>query len=107
MRVISEERLAVVLGQVPQAPRVVAGGYFAAPLTALAVLDGAVPAYRLFMLNAPVGIPDRSDVILERPFVGAGMRRRPNLRCRRSISGALRRLRPSRSAGGYSTVRLK
>lgn len=80
MRVISEQRLGVLLGRLPQAPRVVASGNFAAPMAALAVLDTSVAAYRLFMLNAPVGIPDRPDVILETPFVGAGMRRRPNLR---------------------------
>jgi acyl-CoA hydrolase len=80
MRVISESQLAAVLSGLPANPRVVAGGNFAAPHRALAVLDAALAEYRLFMLNAQDGIPDRDGVILETPFVGAGMRRRERLR---------------------------
>ncbi len=88
MRIVSEERLAAVLGALPTLPRVVAGGNFGTPWRALAVLDGAVPEYRLFMMNAQPGVPDRDGVILESPFVGAGMRYRDRLRyypCRLSL----------------------
>jgi acyl-CoA hydrolase len=55
-------------------PRVVASGNFAVPWSILTEVDKALASYRLFMLNAPVGIPVRDDVVLESPFVGAGMR---------------------------------
>ncbi|NVI88297.1 acetyl-CoA hydrolase/transferase family protein [Actinomadura sp. BRA 177] len=80
MRVISEPHLATVLAGLPGRPRVVAGGNFATPRRALAVLDEAAPEYRLFMLNAQGELPDRDGVELETPFVGAGMRGLPNLR---------------------------
>ncbi|WP_026405273.1 acetyl-CoA hydrolase/transferase family protein [Actinomadura rifamycini] len=80
MRVISENDLAAVLAGVPGVPRVVAGGNFATPWRALAVVDAALAEYRLFMLNAQPGVPDRDGVVLETPFVGAGMRGRPGLR---------------------------
>jgi hypothetical protein len=77
-----------VLGALPGIPRVVAGGNFATPWRALAVLDAAVAEYRLFMLNAQARVPDRDGVILESPFVGPGMRGRAGLRyfpCRLSL----------------------
>ena len=77
-----------MLGALPGVPRVVAGGNFATPWRALAVLDAAVAEYRLFMLNAQAGVPDRDGVILESPFVGPGMRGRAGLRyfpCRLSL----------------------
>ncbi len=73
-------------------PRVVAGGNFATPWRALAVLDGAVASYRLFVLNAQAGMPDRDGVTLESPFVGPGMRGLARLRyfpCRLSLVPAL------------------
>src|SRR6185437_6698672 len=76
MRVLSERQLAIVLGGLPDTPRVVVGGNFATPWRALAVLDGTVDRYRLFALNAQAGIPDREGVTLETPFVGPGMRGR-------------------------------
>jgi acyl-CoA hydrolase len=88
MRVLSAERLGQVLGALPGTPRVVAGGNFATPWQALAVLDAAVAEYRLFMLNAQAGVPDRDGVTLETPFVGPGMRGRDRLRyfpCRLSL----------------------
>jgi acyl-CoA hydrolase len=88
MRIISEARLAALLGALPGASRVVAGGNFATPWRALAVLDAAVAEYRLFMLNAQPGVPDRDGVTLESPFVGPGMRGRERLRyfpCRLSL----------------------
>ena len=77
-----------MLAALPGVPRVVAGGNFATPWQALAVLDAAVATYRLFMLNAQAGVPDRDGVILESPFVGPGMRGRAGLRyfpCRLSL----------------------
>ncbi|TVZ01350.1 4-hydroxybutyrate CoA-transferase [Trebonia kvetii] len=92
MRVISEPRLAAVFGALPGMPRIVAGGNFATPWRALAVLDGAVASYRLFVLNAQAGMPDREGVTLESPFVGPGMRGLARLRyfpCRLSLVPAL------------------
>ena len=88
MRIVSEGQLSALLGASPDVPRVVAGGNFATPWRALEVLDAAVAEYRLFMLNAQPGVPDRAGVILESPFVGSGMRGRPGLRyfpCRLSL----------------------
>lgn len=44
-------------------PRIVASGNAAVPLTVLAALDGALPAYRLNVVNAGPGIPDREGVV--------------------------------------------
>jgi len=88
MRVVSAERLGQLFGTLPGTPRVVASGNFATPWQALAVLDAAVAEYRLFMLNAQTGVPDRDGVTLETPFVGPGMRGRDRLRyfpCRLSL----------------------
>src|SRR5215471_21059537 len=88
MRIVSEENLEAVLGALPGVPRVVAGGNFATPWQALAVLDAAVPEYRLCMLNAQPGVPDREGVVLESPFIGPGMRGSARLRyfpCRLSL----------------------
>jgi acyl-CoA hydrolase len=92
MRIISERQLATVLGALAGTPRVVAGGNFATPWRALAILDGALAQYRLFALNAQAGMPDRPGVTLESPFVGPGMRGRSRLRyfpCRLSLVPAL------------------
>jgi acyl-CoA hydrolase len=94
MRILPESKLAAVLGAVPGPPRVVAGGNFATPWRALEVLDTAVPEYRLFMLNAQAGVPDRDGVTLETPFVGPGMRGRERLMyfpCRLSLVPVLLR----------------
>ncbi len=88
VRIVSQARLAAVLEALPGVPRVVAGGNFATPWPALAVLDAAIAQYRLFMLNAQPGVPDRDGVVLESAFVGPGMRGRPGLRyfpCRLSL----------------------
>lgn len=60
-------------GEVP--PRVVVSGNHAVPWALLGLIDEALPAYRLSVLNAPVGIPTRDGVTHETSFVGAGMRR--------------------------------
>jgi acyl-CoA hydrolase len=80
MRTLSESQLATVLSRVAGVPRVVVSGNFATPARALAVLDKSVAEYRLFVLNAQPGIPDRDGVTLETPFVGAGMRGSSRLR---------------------------
>jgi acyl-CoA hydrolase len=88
VRIVSEERLETALAALPGVPRVVAGGNYATPWPALAVLDEAVAEYRLFMLNAQPGVPDRDGVILESPFIGPGMRGRAGLHyfpCRLSL----------------------
>jgi len=64
----------------PQGPRVVVSGNHAVPWQALTLLDEALSTYRLFVLNAPTGLPDRDGVLYETPFVGAGMRDSPRLR---------------------------
>jgi acyl-CoA hydrolase len=75
MRKINEAQLATILSSLPtKNPRVVASGNFAAPKTLLKVLDESVEQFRLFMLNAHPGIPDRDGVTFESPFVGPGMR---------------------------------
>jgi len=79
MKVISVERLKQILGALPQNPRVVASGNFAAPQTLLKALDESVPEFRLHMLNAQPRIPDRPGVTYESAFVGAGMRRHERL----------------------------
>jgi acyl-CoA hydrolase len=80
MRVVSRTALRDRFSALPgESPRVVASGNFAAPFETLAVLDESAAAYRLFMLNAPPGIPVRDGVVLETPFVGAGMRDQPGL----------------------------
>jgi acyl-CoA hydrolase len=80
VRIVTEERLSAILSALPGTPRVVAGGNFATPWHALGVLDASVASYRLFMLNAQRGVPDRDGVTLETPFVGPGMRGSSRLR---------------------------
>jgi acyl-CoA hydrolase len=78
--VLSDSQLAAVLSGLPGVPRVVAGGNFGTPRRSVAVLDGVVAEYRLFVLNAQPGLPDRDGVLLETPFVGPGMRGKQGLR---------------------------
>ncbi len=100
VRVIDLDQLTSVLANVGTVdPRVVASGNFAAPTTVLRVVDSAIERYRLCLLNAQPGIPDREGVTLETTFVGEGMRRSPRLRyvpCRLSLAPLLHRttLRP-------------
>jgi acyl-CoA hydrolase len=79
MRVVSVEQLQRILGSLPENPRVVASGNFATPHVLLGALDAAVPEYRLHMLNAQKGLPDREGVTYETAFVGPGMRKHPRL----------------------------
>jgi len=80
MRIVSEGQLGAVLARVAVGARVVASGNFAMPGLALGVVDKALAEYRLFVLNAQPGVPDRDGVTLETPFVGPGMRGRRMLR---------------------------
>ncbi len=79
VQIISRESLGRRLSALPGVPRVVASGNFATPTTVLAALDAAVESYRLFVLNAQPGLPDRSGVQYETCFVGPGMRDHPRL----------------------------
>ena len=100
MRLVGTDTLRKCLHLLPaDNPRIVASGNHAVPWQLLATADGAFECYRLFMLNAPAGIPTRPGVTLETPFVGAGMRRQPGLAyypARLSLVPALlkQRLRP-------------
>jgi hypothetical protein len=88
MRVVTESVLGSVLAGLQGQPRVVVSGNFATPWQTVKVLDAVLPEYRLFALNAQVGVPDRDGVTLESPFVGPGMRASSRLRylpCRLSL----------------------
>jgi len=93
MRTLTAEQLGQQLQSLRATePRVVASGNHAVPWALLNVADQALARYRLFMLNAPSGVPDREGVVLETPFVGAGMRGRDSLAyypCRLSLVPAL------------------
>ena len=93
MRVVAPDVMARHLLAVPgDQPRLVASGNHAVPWPLLRLADDSWDRYRLFVLNAPVGVPDRAGVTLETPFVGAGMRRRESLAyypCRLSLVPAL------------------
>ena len=88
MKVINIEQLKKILGGLPENPRVVASGNFASPTVLLAALEASVPEFKLHMLNAHPGIPDREGIQFESAFVGPGMRRSPRLHyipCRLSL----------------------
>lgn len=73
------ESLRRALSGLPERPRVVASGNFATPWQLLKEVDQLLPAYRLWVLNAQPGLPDREGVELETSFVGVGMRSSPRL----------------------------
>jgi len=88
MRTVSEDAIRHVFAGLPGTPRVVASGNFATPRYLLDLLDSAVPQYRLNILNAQRGLPDRDGVCYETAFVGPGMRGHPRLSyypCRLSL----------------------
>ncbi len=77
MRAISESQLCRVLANFPvKNPRVVAGGNFGTPFGLLRLFEKNVPEFKLHMINAQKGIPDREGITLETAFVGPGMRPR-------------------------------
>ena len=63
-----------ILRNLPADPRIVISGNHAVPMHTLGLIDAALDSYRLWVLNAPKGLPDRDGVTYESPFVGAGMR---------------------------------
>ena len=79
MRRITSEQLKTILKDLPENPRVIVSGNFAMPKALMAAFDAQVPAYRLHMLNAQKGIPDRDGVTYESAFIGPGMRNSPHL----------------------------
>lgn len=88
MRSVSESELAKVFQRFTSPIRVVASGNFATPKALLRIADAHIPEFRLFMLGAQDGIPNRDGVIYESPFLGPGMRRSPRLNyipCRLSL----------------------
>ena len=83
-----ERRFAALPGE----PRVVVGGNAATPWDAVDALDRALPAYRIWALNAASGLSRREGVVVETPFVGEGMRYHPALEylpCRLSMAPVL------------------
>lgn len=74
MRKINQTQLAEILSALPANPRVVASGNFATPAALLRLADQNIPEFRLHMLNAQAGIPDRQGITFESAFVGPGMR---------------------------------
>ncbi|MDE2591854.1 MAG: hypothetical protein KGL41_03240 [Actinomycetales bacterium] len=88
MRVVNFEGLKQILERLPENPRLVASGNFAAPATLLKAADESLPKFRLHMLNAHPGIPDRDGITYESAFVGPGMRHHERLTyipCRLSL----------------------
>ncbi len=79
MRVINLEQLKVILGNLPANPRIVASGNFATPTVLLEAANSEIAEFRLNMLGAQKGIPDREGITFETSFVGPGMRRSPRL----------------------------
>jgi acyl-CoA hydrolase len=79
MRVINLEQLKVILGNLPTNPRIVASGNFATPTVLLDAANSEITEFRLNMLGAQKGIPDREGITFETSFVGPGMRRSPRL----------------------------
>ncbi len=71
--------LSSLLAGLPPNPRVVVGGNHALARHTLALVDEGLESYRLWMLNAQPGIPERDGVCYETSFVGPGMRRHPSL----------------------------
>ena len=83
MRMVDEHGLSAALAPMTAGrPRVVVAGNFATPHTVLRWIDGVLPTYQLFALNAQAGMPDRPGVVHETPFVGPGVRRSPRLHLR-------------------------
>ncbi|MDO5712174.1 MAG: acetyl-CoA hydrolase/transferase C-terminal domain-containing protein [Micrococcales bacterium] len=79
MAVTSLESLSSIIDVSRRNLRVVVSGNGAVPWTVVGALDELLPGYRLHMLNAPAGLPDRTGVVLESAFVGVGMRRSDRL----------------------------
>jgi acyl-CoA hydrolase len=84
--------LTELLRTLPAEPRVAVSGNHAVPFHTLKLIDEALDQYRLWVLNAPPGLPDREGVVYETPFVGPGMRGHSRLSyipCRLSLVPSL------------------
>jgi acyl-CoA hydrolase len=79
MRIVTVEKLESILSRTGDNPRVIASGNFAAPKKLLQAVDSVFPTYRLNMLNAQPGIPNREGITYETAFVGPGMRHHERL----------------------------
>ena len=79
MRIVTLEKLDSILSRTGDNPRVIASGNFATPKTLLQAVDSVFPTYRLNMLNAQPGIPNREGITYETAFVGPGMRHHERL----------------------------
>lgn len=79
MRLVSETHLQALVSALPADVRVVCSGNFATPHHLLGLIDKALESYRLNLLNAQVGIPERPGVVPETSFIGPGMRRNERL----------------------------
>lgn len=94
MKILDLDQLPARLESLPDNPRVIASGNFATPKTTLKVLDESLAEYRLHILNAQAGLPERAGVTHETTFVGPGVRRSPRLEympCRLSLVPVLLR----------------
>lgn len=88
MQRVTAEQLAKVFKSLKSGVRVVASGNFATPKALLRIADQHIPEFRLFMLGAQSGIPNRDGVTFESPFLGPGMRHSSRLNyipCRLSL----------------------
>ena len=99
MKVVTAEQLAARLEGLPENPRIVASGNFASPMSLIQIADHTLERYRLHILNAQPGLPERVGVTHETAFVGPGVRKSPHLEyvpCRLSLVPVLfhRRLVP-------------
>ena len=79
MRVINYEQLKSILSSHTDNPRIVASGNFAPPNALLKAADESLEHFKLNMLNAQPGIPDRDGIEYESAFVGPAMRRHSRL----------------------------
>lgn len=74
MRLITPAQLPGLLSSLPDNPRVVTQGSFGTPHGLLSLLDQEIEKYRLFVVNALPGIPNRDGIRHETIFVGPGVR---------------------------------
>ena len=75
MEVVSQSVVAERLEALsPDEPRIVVSGNFATPWELVHLAVAKIPVFRFFVLNAQAGWPQRSGIITETPFVGAGVR---------------------------------
>lgn len=79
MRTINLDQLQRHLSVIDGVPRVVVSGNAATPWSVVDTVDRSIEKYRLYMLNAGVGVSERPGVVAETSFVGPGMRRHPAL----------------------------